>query len=196
MDWADVLLTIAEVSIAFAGFASIVAILGGREGGGWRTEDVDRFWVMIEYSFAALFFAVVPFALFHLGVGEPDLWPLGSALMAAFLLGYAVMVTRRLIRHRLAGRVRSHWLSLSVLYGICTVLVGAQGLNAIASPFDEPFGVYLAGILWLLFGAGFMFMRLLSVVRPERRFSESAPSQAGVRPEVSRQDGSTTFSEA
>ena len=74
--------------------------------------------------------------------------------------------------------------------------IGAQGLNAITSSFDEPFGVYLAGILWLLFGAGFMFMRLLSVVRPERRSPESAPSQAGVRPEASRRDGSTTFSEA
>jgi hypothetical protein len=183
MEWADVLLAIAEVSIAFAGFASIVAILGGREGGGWRTEDVDRFWVMIEYSFAALLFALVPFAFFHLGVGEPALWRVGSALMSTFLLGYAVMVARRLIRHRhrLAGGIRGHWRTLGALYGICGGLIGLEALNALSGLFDEPFGIYLVGILWLLSGAGFMFIRLLSVVRPEPRLAGGEGElQAGV----------------
>ncbi len=168
MEWADLLLTIAEVSIAFAGFASIVAVLGRRDGGGWPTEDVDRFWVMIEYSLGALFFALIPFALFHLGVREPALWKLASALIAVFLLGYAEMVSRRLIRHRLAGTLRSHWLSLGGMYAFCGGLVVLEGLNAFSTPFDQPFGIYLVGILWLLFGAGFMFVRLLSVIRPER----------------------------
>jgi len=187
MDWAEVLLTIAEVSIAFAGFASIVAVLGRREGGGWSIEDVDRFWVMIEYSFAALFFSVVPFALHHSGVKDPALWASGSALMAAFLLGYAVMVTRRLIRHRLAGSVRSHWASIGAMYAVCGGLTVVQTLNAVSDLFEEPFGIYLIGILWLLAAAGFMFIRLLSVIRPDRSTEgfprRDARSLQGVAPE-------------
>jgi len=196
MEWADVLLTIAEVSIAFAGFASIVAVLGRREGGGWPTEDVDRFWVMIEYSLAALFFAMVPFALYHLGIREPVLWELASALIAVFLLGYAVMVSRRLIRHRLADAIRSHVLSVGGMFTVCAGLIVLEGLNAVSAPFDEPFGIYLVGILWLLFGAGFMFIRLLSVVRPTRP-AEGLPTRHGSpRREMAQESGSVKLSEA
>ena len=50
LDPTDILLTTAEVSIAFAGFASLIAILGMRAAEKSAHFDLFRYWVMLEFT--------------------------------------------------------------------------------------------------------------------------------------------------
>ena len=54
----DVLLTLAEVAVAFAGFASIVAVFQVRWTRNEMPFDLFRFWVMLAFSLATLLFAL------------------------------------------------------------------------------------------------------------------------------------------
>ena len=53
-DPTDVLLTLAEVSVTFAGFASVVAIFQVRFTASDTPFDLFRFWVMLTFSLATL----------------------------------------------------------------------------------------------------------------------------------------------
>jgi hypothetical protein len=61
-DPGDVLLTFAEIAVAFAGSASIVGIFQRGSEAGRDSFDLFRFWVMLEFSLAALFFVLLHLA--------------------------------------------------------------------------------------------------------------------------------------
>jgi hypothetical protein len=67
---AELLQTVAEVSIAFAGFTSVVAVLGRHATGEWTEIDRFRLSVMLSTSLAALHFASLPLVLAGLRVPE------------------------------------------------------------------------------------------------------------------------------
>jgi hypothetical protein len=56
--------------VAFAGFTSIVGVLGHRDGQTWSRENSLRLWLMIEASIATLFFSLFPFVLHYLDFNE------------------------------------------------------------------------------------------------------------------------------
>jgi len=159
-DPSDVLLAFAEISVAFAGFSSVVAIFQrGRDAGG-AGFDLFRFWVMLEHSLAALFFCVLPFPLHFLGVGDAALWASGSVALIAFALGH-VAVSRTLARRGEVSVVTSLTRSLTALASVVyAVLVIAQVANLAAG---ASFGPYLLGVALLLLGSGVNFVRLLWV---------------------------------
>ena len=70
----EILLTIAEIAIALAGFSGVVAFLGNRAQGEWRSADLIRFKNLLNYSIAALLFSFFPIIFFELGVSEPTAW--------------------------------------------------------------------------------------------------------------------------
>lgn len=82
MAGSDVLLTIAEVAIAFAGFGSIVVVFGQRTSGRWSRADLFRLAAMIQASLITLLFAFLPICLSFLGVREPAAWVAASILLA------------------------------------------------------------------------------------------------------------------
>jgi hypothetical protein len=68
--------------MAFAGFASLIAIIGMRTSLGTPGFDLLRYWVMLELSLAALALSLLPPVLILLGVTAPGcgarsaaLWP-------------------------------------------------------------------------------------------------------------------------
>ena len=85
MEGVDVLETIAEVSIAFAGFTSVVAVLGRRAGGDWSEVDLFRLSQMLTSSLSALLFAFLPILLVYLGVPTRLSWAASSGFLAVFL---------------------------------------------------------------------------------------------------------------
>ena len=70
-DASEVLLTLAEISVAFAGFSSIVATFQKRSGDDGTQFDHFRFWIMLEFSLASLLFSMLPFALYFAGLSGP-----------------------------------------------------------------------------------------------------------------------------
>lgn len=163
MQGSDVLLTICEVSIAFAGFTSIVGVMGQRAGGAWDSEDSFRLWLMIESSLAMLFFSLLPFAIHYLSFGDSTVWGVSSGAMAAFLVLHMAVVVPRLAPLQRAGGWSTR--RFEPLIGLLIVATFAvQSLNAIGIGFERNFGAYLLGLI-LFLGLGSMhFVALLVAV--------------------------------
>lgn len=152
----DVLLTIAEVAVAFAGFASLVGILG-------QQDSVDpplvlgfRMRGMLLTSLVVVGFSLVPIVLGEYGLTARLVWVLASLALLVVSLWYvrwllnAVQeIGRARIRpNRLQRRVILPTLLLSL---IAVALLLAANL-LLASP-----ALYLTALGLLLFQSGFAF---------------------------------------
>jgi hypothetical protein len=161
-DPGDVLLTFAEVAVAFAGFSSVVAIFQRSSSAGRESFDLFRFWVMLEFSLAALLFALLPFVLHFMGLGEPAVWSVGGLALIAFVLGHAVTTTR-LVRRGEPAVVSSLTRGMSALANAAfAAILVSQALN-LAGVLGRSFGPYLLGLSLVLFGAAVNFVRLVWV---------------------------------
>lgn len=160
MQGADVLLTIAEVAVAFAGFASVVVLFQHRDPARWPQAVVVRLRTMVEGSLATLFSALLPFVLHHLGLSDKPLWAIASLVLALAYLAFAASVWQR-SRGLIARRELSRSFSASV--GAISVLVFAMLLlNAGDIVFQRGFGAYLVGVGWTLVFASLMFLRVVT----------------------------------
>lgn len=121
-DW---LQTVAEVSVALAGFSSLAAGMRRRD---YRTSAINRtrLLTIVETSLSALFFSVLP-VLFHgLGMGERTSYRVSAVL---FLLGFVPLCTRGFRRFQAAAgtssALRSSRLGLITLFaGLSTCVAG------------------------------------------------------------------------
>jgi hypothetical protein len=157
VDPAAVLLTLAEVSVAFAGFASLIAILGLRTDTGTKAFDLLRYWVMLEFSLAALALSLLPLLLTFLGIAEVVIWRGSSALVALFVLIHHIVVVRLYFRREPALRRATHPANLIGANLTYAALVLTQVANALGF-LDPPFGWYLLGLLLVLFVASAHFI--------------------------------------
>ena len=74
----DLLLTIAEVALAFAGFSSIVAVFQHRSQESWTLLQAGRLRQMLVFSLLTMLLAFLPFGLAHWGLAPPLLWSAGD----------------------------------------------------------------------------------------------------------------------
>ena len=86
---------VAELAIALAGFASIVAIIGGRRNADDATIDVLRLRGMLEVSLITAAFALLPNLPFYAGLSETVALRLCATAFALVGGMYLVLVLRR-----------------------------------------------------------------------------------------------------
>jgi hypothetical protein len=88
--------TLAEVSVALAGFASLLVVLRrGSAASVSEGEGADLF-VVVGGNLLVLVFSLLPLPLHHLGASDASTWRISSALLAAaLLLGYVAILQRR-----------------------------------------------------------------------------------------------------
>jgi hypothetical protein len=159
MQAADALTTLAEVSVAFAGFSGIVTAFRRRSPGEWSDLDRFRFRFMIEFSLATLALSMLPLFLAELGLSESRAWTVASLVLGGGALSYLARSAWQLRRLLAAGEPVSHTLAaVSVAIGIA---VAASAFANAAGLFSHPSGVYLAGVGGCLFVSSAMFARLL-----------------------------------
>jgi hypothetical protein len=163
MEGADVLLAISEVAIAFAGFTSIVGVLGHRVGRTWSPENSLRLWLMIEASIATLFFSLLPSVLHHLELSARSVWGLASGAMTVFLVVHSLVVGGKLraLYRANAWSTQRFESSIGALI-FATAIV--QTLNVLDIGFHRTLGAYLLGLILLLGFASLHFVALLAAV--------------------------------
>ena len=81
----DVLLTMAEIAVAFIGFAGIVVVFQRREADAWERTDTQRFWLMVVSALLALVFSLLPLLFIAAGRSSETTWAVCSAAMAVFV---------------------------------------------------------------------------------------------------------------
>jgi len=158
---ADVLLTIAELAVAFAGFASVVVLFQHRDPRQWPPAVVVRLRTMIESSLATLFSALFPLILYHFGLSGGMLWTACSLLLALSLAATSAVIWRR-SRGPLARGDLSRPFSATV-FAITVLVFVVLLLNAGEVLFHQSFGPYLLGVSWHLVFASLMFLRVVMV---------------------------------
>ena len=151
------------MGIALAGFTSIIGLLG-TSARQW-TEDVSvKFWIMIEFSLATVFFSLLPFAPHYLGASSEITWAISSGLMAVFVIAHVAVSRPRIQRlsrnDEWTGRAAEPVIGLLLLS-----VVAIQSLNALKIGFARNLGAYYLGLLFLLAFAATAFVLLMLAIR-------------------------------
>ena len=154
----DALFSLAEVSVAFLGFAAIASLFRQRDATDWRPDG--RFWGMVGVASLALVFSLLPLPLLFAEVAPSVTWACCSGLLSLVTAGSGVIGFVLYVRDRAASTAN---LPLVVLLEL--LIWGSAGLllaNAVGA-IGRSFWPYLAGLVWLLVLAVVMFVRLLWV---------------------------------
>jgi hypothetical protein len=156
----DILISTAAIGVTLAGFIGVVAALGNRSQGRWRSAETLRLGFMLAASLLASVFSYLPLIIYHLGTSASDAWTYSSAALAINLI--ALSVIYRVGRSKLPPDERAEF-SWKFRIPIQITLVLALIYlvrNTLRIPLSG-FGPYLLGVLWLLGLAAFQFTRLL-----------------------------------
>ena len=103
MEAEGTLQVIAEISIAFTGFAGIFGALGRQK---LRPDNPSvwlPFWSTMELGLASLFAAILP-ALPHQFGAESLTWVISSAALVLFVVSHLVFMVPRILRADRAGQ--------------------------------------------------------------------------------------------
>jgi hypothetical protein len=158
----DLLLTLAEVAVAFAGFASLVSILGQRSSRDSPVVQAARLRGLIVSSLIVVAFAFVPFVPYRFGSSQFAVWQISSAAFAVAGGGMAVVAFGNMSRVRSAGSAPPGFTWRGVVIG--TILVVAEALllgNTLGAFSTSAAAIYIVSLLLYLGVAGFMFANLL-----------------------------------
>ena len=158
------LAAVAQIGLGFTGFIAIVVALSG-DPRAWSSLDRLRVASMLADSLATMFFALLPFALVHVGVSTESTFRAASGLVAVFVgVSAAYVFSRRerneVVPHGVVARgivllTTSTRAAMALLLALNTA--GLFGAAAV--------GVFFFALLWLLSECGFLLVRLL-FVRP------------------------------
>lgn len=159
----ELLLTFAEIGVAFAGFASLISLLGAAS----EVIDVSRLLGMVRTSLFATAFALFPFVPSALGVSEASVWRISGALFFTVSGLHTFFAWRQLYRLWQQGvwKMRA---------GYYTFPAGACGLAfaltaALVSDERLASGFYVASLAALLSVSGALFLGVFtSFVRARR----------------------------
>jgi hypothetical protein len=163
MEGADQLLTIAEIGAAFAGFTGVIGALGRTPGAAVPAATRARFWLMIEFSIATIFFALIPFAVFNFTApSEALVWTISSAVMAGFIVLHMTVGARWSTRGLAPGDWPRWEPRLATLFFAVVAL--NQALNALGVGFDRSYAAFFNGLLLFLLIATANFVALMAAL--------------------------------
>jgi hypothetical protein len=159
LEHSEALMTLAEVSATFAGFAALVTLFARRRVEGGTVHDLMRLRIVIGTSVAAVMAALFPVAAAGLGLPEGMIWQ-ASVLLFMVLLYFVIgsfVSSYKSVRgtfppDKLAVMV-ALGLEILIQISLITILVGGAG--------ERQFGLYIAAIIGTIGQAGFVFLRLV-----------------------------------
>jgi hypothetical protein len=162
----DTFETIAEISIALAGFSGIVAVMGQRASGEWSPAELTRLRLLLEVSLLVVFLSFLP-ALMLRGTSPTVAWRVSSGVCGlAHLLPLAMYIVRW---RRLGWQKPVHEATPPLFFNAYSLALATGGLIIIllqlmiAAGFTpgEPSLIYEISLLWLLGVGAVQFVYLL-----------------------------------
>jgi hypothetical protein len=157
--------TSAQIAVAIAGFAGVVAAFRNDSVHDWG--HVEKFWLrlLLLNSILPLVFSMVGLFLLSVTYGSPTTWRLCSGFAVLFLVPFAVMILRTVVgfatgQLEAAGGTRfTSYALIAILVAVCLLQLFNLATLAAFWPF---FGAVVAQLL----GAMYQFVRL--VMSPRR----------------------------
>jgi len=166
MDISNNLQTIAEVSIAFAGFSGLIVALRRRPG---PLTEVQKFRIqlLLGLAFGALFFSFLPETVRSFGAGESAVWIISNASLLLYSLlfnTWALISTRRIAR---TAPEIFNWFAFARMNIGHLLIIALLVYVLIAGKSELAPAVFLAGLIWYLLHATQQFCRMLFVQSKE-----------------------------
>jgi len=154
--------TIAEIGIAIAGFSGLVVVLR-KNSGPLNAIEKYRMSVLLATAFGAMFLALLPSTLQHLGLAGDIIWRTSSAFLTAFTFAFVVgwvLSSRRFfnVAREIFSVPAFSLMTVGHLANLVLQLSLTLGLWRDSRP-----GVYMLGLVWLLAHASQQFVRMLFI---------------------------------
>ncbi len=158
MESSDLLLVGIEVSVAFAGFAGIIATFQFRDAVRIDRGDVVGLTMIVNYGLSCALFCTLPLILLIFEIQPETIWAICSGIGAIYM-SYAIYFIYKSMQGAVAS-IRNRLL-FGTFQGIAALMAIAMILNSIDLIFHKEPGPYLASICYGLCLVGYMFVRLL-----------------------------------
>ena len=156
MPESDTLLTVAEVAVAFAGFASLVSILGrGTSADDPRVLSL-RMRAMLLTSLLVVAFSLIPVIMDSYGVQARLTWTVTSLVLLVASLTYYRWLLRGVVTLGRAGLTPSR-LQRRIIIPTLLITLAVVSLLLLANVLLAMPAVYLTALALLLFQSGFAF---------------------------------------
>jgi hypothetical protein len=160
----ELLLTLATVSIGFAGLAALSQLVVGLAGVRWRPEMTTALWLMTEWSIGTLAFSLLPLVLLQFKLESGAVISVCSVLLGCyFLLIIGLALTRdiRLLKQGLRPPVKIMMFfgPLAVIIGIGAVLNGFAVLPGVQNAW------YVSTVFAALMYAALPLWHLMSLLQ-------------------------------
>ena len=165
MDQSETLLTVAELSVALAGFAGLVSVIGRDRDRQSSIADGLRLQMMLEVALLNAALALFPLPFLQPATFEPEIWRLGSGIHFVSSVG---LVLFGFYRYRTTRPDPDPLWSSSSMIGLAVVTSVLDVFNAVGLGGSSAFSFYLATLLLSLVGAGVKFMVVARSVFTER----------------------------
>ncbi len=154
----DLLLVGIEVSVAFAGFAGVIATFQFRDTTKINRGDVVGLTMIVTFGLMCALFCALPMFLSTFDVEGRALWVICSSLGAIYVCRAMYYVHTKMKTALLSGRTR---VIFGILQSVAALIVFSLILNVADLVFHREPGPYLAAIFFPLCVVGYMFIRLL-----------------------------------
>ena len=150
----------AQIAVAIAGFAGVVAVFRSGSVHDWGL--VERFWLrlLLSNSILPLAFSMIGLLSLAFTPVSPAIWRWCSALATLFLLPYATMILRTLIGFA-PGQLEAAGGSKLTSYALFALLVIACLLQVYNLVTLAAFWPFFGVIVAMLLGAMYQFVRLV-----------------------------------
>ena len=156
MSESDVLLTIAEVAVAFAGFASLVGLLGKGSSADDPRVLGFRMRAMLLTSLLVVAFSLFPILFDRYGASQRWVWTASSLALLVVSLRYAYWFWESLVALGRAEVLSTKFQRRVIIPTLLSALVGLGVLLVVNVIIAAP-AVYLTALAVLLFQSGFAF---------------------------------------
>lgn len=154
--------TIAEISIAFAGFTGLIVALRRNDGPLGEVQKY-RLQILLTLAFGAMFLSLVPEMLDNIGVSDVQVWTYSCAAMSlysAIFTSWWILSSRRIAK--LVPEI-FHWSAFSrMAAGHLLVLILLLGAVFQITSVGRS-GILNLGLIWYLLHAAQQFARMLFV---------------------------------
>ncbi|MEH6586241.1 MAG: hypothetical protein V7720_06765 [Halioglobus sp.] len=154
----SILETVAEISVALAGFAGIVATFQFREGDAPSAGKIVSLTIIVNMGLSAGMFAFLPLLLFSMTSNEAFVWFVSSYSLAMYMCYMMFFVQKNMHGKVRRHRVRVLFSTYQVISGLLIVLLLLNGANI---GVERGLGPYLLTLLYGLYMVGTNFIRLL-----------------------------------
>jgi len=154
--------TIAEISIAFAGFSGLIVAL--RKNTGPLTEvEKYRLQILLTLAFGAMFLSFLPELLQNFEVEVQKIWVYASSALSVYsivFLFWWISASRRIMR---AVPEIFNWFAFSSMTVGHVVIVSLQVAVILSLFVQKGAAVYVIALIWYLMHAAQQFARMLFV---------------------------------